>query len=378
MTTPEHAVDVGQRAVDRRAKRSRVLAVLDQRGADAVVLRSHAAVAWYLDGARTHVSLAGEPVAAVVVGRDGDELRVFENEADRLLAEELGGDAAAPAGEPAAGAATAERLAVVRVPWHEALVPTGLAAIDETDAAVELRAARASLLPGELARYRALCREVAEVLTDVANAVDSRDTEFDVAARLAAELVARGIDPLVTLVAGRSRLGHRHPLPTAWPLGDRAMLVICGRRHGLIANATRWVRWGEASREERDAERRILEVEAEFLGATRIGSTIGTAFEAGIAAYGRHGFAPEEWRRHHQGGAAGYAGRDPRATPAVAELVQRHQPFAWNPTAPGAKVEDTVLVADAGLEVLTVDARWPTVSVAGLERPIELDRVASG
>ena len=70
--------------VDRAVKRRRVLDVLDGRGADSVVLRSHTAVAWYLDGARTHVSLAGDPIAAVVVRRDGDELRVFDNEADRL------------------------------------------------------------------------------------------------------------------------------------------------------------------------------------------------------------------------------------------------------------------------------------------------------
>ena len=245
------------------------------------------------------------------------------------------------------------------------LVPADAADLDEADAASDLRAARASLLPAELARYRALCREVAEVLTDAATAARPDDAERDVAARLAADLVARGIDPLVTLVAGRSRLAHRHPLPTAAPIGDRAMLVVCGRRHGLIANATRWVRWG-ASATDADAERRILDVEAAFLAGTWVGATVGEAFAAGIAAYGRAGFDPGEWRRHHQGGAAGYAGRDPRGTPAVTDPVQVDQAFAWNPTAPGAKVEDTVLVRADGIEVLTVDPRWPTTRVAGL------------
>lgn len=70
-------------ATDRPAKRRRLLALLEHRGADSIVLRSHPAVAWYLDEARTHVSLAGDPVAAVVVHRNGDELRLFDNEADR-------------------------------------------------------------------------------------------------------------------------------------------------------------------------------------------------------------------------------------------------------------------------------------------------------
>jgi Xaa-Pro aminopeptidase len=355
----------GPSASDRRVKRERVLELLERHGADSILLRSHAAVAWYLDGARTHVSLAGDPVAAVVVSTAGDELRVFDNEADRLVAEELG-----PLGA----------FGVTRVPWHDALAPAGLAAIDEADAPAELRAARARLLPAELGRYRALCREVAEVLTDAASTADPAGTERDVAARLAADLTARGIDALVTLVAGRSRLAHRHPLPTTAPLGDRAMLVACGRRHGLIANATRWVRWAESpdAAAERDAERRILDVEAGFIGATRIGDTIGSAFELGIAAYGRHGFDAGEWRRHHQGGAAGYAGRDPRGMADVGDRIQVDHAFAWNPTAPGAKVEDTVLVREAGIEVLTVDPRWPTTRVAGLDRPLELDRVRLG
>ncbi len=338
-SAPEASVETSAEAsvVDRRVKRGRVLELLERAGADSIVLRSHTAVAWYLDGPRTHVSLVGDPIAAVVVRRSGDELRVFDNEADRLLAEEVG---------------SAATLDVVRVPWHEPLVPQGVAALDEADVAAELRAARASLLPAELARYRSLCREVAEALTDAATAADPNDAERDVAGRLAADLVGRGIDPLVTLVAGRSRLAHRHPLPTAAPLGDRAMLVVCGRRHGLIANATRWVRWGGAT--DADLERRIHAVEAEFLAGTRIGGTIAEAFRAGIGAYAVHGFEPEEWRRHHQGGATGYAGRDPRATAAVADRVQPDQAFAWNPTAPGAKVEDTVLVRQSGIEVLTL------------------------
>ena len=355
---PPEAGALAASVADRAVKRARVLDLLERRGATSIVLRTHTAVSWYLDGARTHVSLAGDPVAAVVVRRDGDELRVFANEADRLLEEEL---------------VSRERLDVVRVPWHDALASPGLAELDEAEVAADLRAARASLLPGELHRYRLLCREVAEVLTDAAAGAESTMTERQLGARLSTGLAARGIDPLVTLVAGRSRLAHRHPLPTGTALGDRAMLVVCGRRHGLIANATRWVRFGPAAEGESEAMRRILDVEADVFSATRPGTTLDDVFTAGVAAYARHGFDADEWRRHHQGGAAGYAGRDPRAVPGIDDLVHEGQAFAWNPTAPGAKVEDTVLSVAGGVEVLTVDPRWPTTSVAGLDRPLELD-----
>ena len=94
-------------ASDRVAKRERMLDLLDRLGVDSIVLRSHAAVSWYLDGARTHVSVAADPVMAVVVRRDGDELRIFENEADRVLGEELDRTLRAEGGAD---------LAVTRVP----------------------------------------------------------------------------------------------------------------------------------------------------------------------------------------------------------------------------------------------------------------------
>ncbi|WJM16227.1 M24 family metallopeptidase [Microbacterium arborescens] len=340
---------------EREVKRRRLVAVREDAGAAALVLTSHEALSWYLGGARTHVSLAGPPVLAVRVAEDGDTLFVSANEADRLIAEEL----------DAAGAAR-----VVRVPWYESVVARagagdgGDRVVGEAEVGVQLRAARAELVPEEVDRYRALGRDVAETLTDVAAGLSPATSERTAASALAAELVERGIDPLVLLVAGHARLPHRHPLPTEAALGDRAMLVVCGRRHGLIANATRWV--GAAGAD----DDRILAVEAAFFSATRPGTRLDEAFRAGCRGYAQAGFAPDEWERHHQGGPTGYAGRDPRATAETRDIVRSPHAFAWNPSAPGAKVEDTVLVSDAGVEVLTVDPRWPTTTVGGLARPV--------
>jgi Xaa-Pro aminopeptidase len=172
------------------------------------------------------------------------------------------------------------------------------------------------------------------------------------------------------LVSGEPRRAFRHPLPTAGPLGEWVMLVVCARRHGLIANATRWVRFTPPSSEQQDADRRIRAVETAFLGATRPGTTLGEVLAAGTAAYAEHGFAADEWTRHHQGGPTGYAGRDPVATPGSPLPVVTGQAFAWNPSGPGVKSEDTVLLGPGGLEVLTADGVWPTSpDPLGLPRP---------
>lgn len=335
-------------AADRAAKQERLEAVRRDAGGHPLVLSSHEALAWYLEGARTHVSLAGPPVLAVRVDDGGDTLFVGGNEADRLIAEELLPE-------------DAER--VVRVPWHRSVVEAAGVGLVEAEVAPALRAARASLLPAEADRYRALGRETAEVLTAVARELNASSTERSAAAALASGLAARGIDPLVILVAGEERLPHRHPLPADGVLGSRAMLVVCGRRHGLIANATRWV--GEAGAD----DDRILAVEAAFLAATRPGARLNDVFAAGTAGYAASGFDADEWTKHHQGGPTGYAGRDPRATTLTTDAVVSSHAFAWNPSAPGAKVEDTVLVTESGIEVLTVDPAWPTEEFAGLRRP---------
>ncbi|REJ07511.1 peptidase M24 [Microbacterium bovistercoris] len=317
------------------------------------MLTSHEAISWYLEGVRTHVSLAGPPVLAVRAADDGDTLFVAANEADRLIAEEL---------------LPEEAGRIVRVPWQ---LPPAVAAAEaggvaEADVAAPLRAARASLLPAERERYRMLGRETAEVLTDVLRDAQPAQSERALTGAVSGALAARGIDPLVVLVAGAGRVGYRHPLPTTAPLGERAMVVVCGRRHGLIANATRWV--GRAGAD----DERVLAVERAFLDASVPGIRLNEAFAAGIAGYAAQGFDAEEWRRHHQGGPTGYAGRDPRATSDTDDGIVDGQAFAWNPTVPGGKVEDTMVCDGDGWEVLTLDERWPTVEHAGLRRPVAM------
>jgi hypothetical protein len=76
-------------AADRAIKRRRVLDILDAREQDSLLLTTHTALTWYLDGSRVHISLAGDPIAAVLVDRDSDHLVTFNNEAGRIAAEDL-------------------------------------------------------------------------------------------------------------------------------------------------------------------------------------------------------------------------------------------------------------------------------------------------
>ena len=343
---------------EREDKRARVRALLAGAG-DAIALRDPANLAWYLGGARVQVvGGVSDPICEVTVGADDEELRTTAIEAPRLAAEEL--------------AADAPRLRAL--PWWEPLGPDAAASDrprpGERDVSAGLVVARSALVPDEIARFRVLARETSAATGAALRAAAPAETEFALAGRAARELLEREIEPVVLLVAGEERLPrHRHPLPTAAPLGARAMLVVCGRRHGLICSVTRMRAFTPLRPPERATYDGLLAVEACALDATRPGARIGDVVTAVAAAYPANGFAPDEWHQHHQGGPTGYAPRDYLASPATDALVLDRQAFAWNPSGGGFKVEDTVLAADAGLEVLSPDPEWPVVAAGGRQRP---------
>jgi antitoxin VapB len=102
-------------------------------------------------------------------------------------------------------------------------------------------------------------------------------------------------------------------------------------------------------------------VDLAFTYATKPGATAGDIFAAGAKAYADAGF-PGEWRLHHQGGAAGYAGREWTITPGGTQIVQESQSFAYNPSITGTKSEDTfVLRPDGTADFLSVTGQWPPV-----------------
>jgi Xaa-Pro aminopeptidase len=355
-------------------KRQRLEELRSKLGLDAILLRRTSNIAWASAGARFHIAVSEETgVGALLYDADGFHLLTNNIEEQRLLAEEL------PPGDWHAESR----------PWfgdwlNESLRSRGISRLGADvpiagaqTCATELALLRVPLLPPEIDRFRSLGRETGTALEAAARAVRRGDSEFEIASRISAELIARGIDPVVLVVAADRRVAEiRHPLPTHARVSERAMLVTCGRRDGLIASATRLVQLGHVPAELARRQEACARVDAAFIAATREGATAAEIFNAGAAAYAAEGF-DGEWKLHHQGGAAGYETRDWFGTPTGDQVVTTPQAFAWNPSITGTKVEDTVLVTPSGVEVLTATGDWPTVTVSAggltLERPTILE-----
>jgi Xaa-Pro aminopeptidase len=244
---------------------------------------------------------------------------------------------------------------------------------DEQPLPHSLRLRRMALQPAEQARYRALGRDAAEAISETLRAARPGWSEFELAGAGAQALMRRGIQPARVLAAGSRRLHlFRHPVPTAEPIGDFAMLSCSAQRHGLYANLTRFVRFGELTPDQRNEQLDLLRVEATALDAIRPGQSLAAVYHALDAAY-RHANRPEAIRSHHQGGITGYAARELIASPSAATGLEAGMALAFHPSFDGIKIEDTFLLGPDGLENLTLDPGWPTTTIGGRARPLWLE-----
>jgi antitoxin VapB len=212
-------------------------------------------------------------------------------------------------------------------------------------------------------RFRKLAGECVQAMDQAMRSIRPGQTEWQIAARLAMETETRGVQPVCLLVATDERIfSYRHPLPKDKTMEHYAMVVLCGRKWGLVCSLTRLVHFGPLSEEVRHKAKSVAQVDAVMIANTRPGRTLGEIFALGQAAYSRAGF-PDEWQMHHQGGSAGYEAREFVAVPGMDERVAAGQVYAWNPSIRGTKSEDTILVSDSGNEILTVIPGWPVVTV---------------
>ena len=366
--------DLAARRAEVAAKLEQVRALLSRRGVDALHLTSVANIGWLTAGAATAVDPTLETASfSLLVTRERSNVLTDPIEEPRLRDEER---------------LNALGLGLVIEPWyargHTLRLLTArrrLASDIPRDDAVNLNgdlvALRSQLCADEQARLRAGARLAASAMDEVARAVQPGMTELEAAALLEAASRRRGGAATVTLVGSDERIvRYRHPLPTTKRIERQVMLVLCLRSRGLISALTRTVYFGEPPDALRQLAAAVARVDAQVIAATRPGRTLGELFETLRAAYAREG-QPEAIEEHHQGGTIAYLGRETFARPGSLARVALGQAFAWNPSLRGVKSEDTLVLTEAGPEIITAIDGWPTLTVeteiGDIERPALLE-----
>jgi Xaa-Pro aminopeptidase len=363
MSGPERSAEVA-------AKLALLRACLDTTGAVAIWLRGVDWFAWVTAGGSSAVLHTVETgVAEVLVTRDDAVILTDEIEAARLREEEV------PAGFTFHITPWAQ--VELRARYVLGVAGDGLVLSDRPHGLEQplpnaLRQRRLVLADSEQARYRLLGRQAAEAMTETMRAARPEWTEYELAGAGAAALWRRGIHPALVLAAGERRLpAYRHPTPSHEPIGSRAMLVFCARRHGLYANLTRFVSFASLGSEAAD-QSALMEVEATGLATVMPGKSLSAVYHAFAAAY-KHADRQDAINEHHQGGITGYLAREIVATASTATELEEGMAFAFNPSFAGMKMEDTFLLGPQGLDNLTLDPQWPAVTVHGRQRPLWLE-----
>ena len=341
-------------------KTTRMRQLLAEKQLDALLLQRVSSIAWATCGADVHINTAASDGAcALLITPDQQFVITNSIEAARLENEEGLGE-------------QGWRFEVT--PWYgnenrlaeltngKRIGCDGLYAGGQNLSA-ELAWLRSQLTQPEAERFRSLGRLCAESMQEAIRAVQPGMTEFQIAGLLAGATESRGAQAVVNLIGTDERIfQYRHAIPTGKKLERYAMLVLCGRKWGLICSITRLVHFGPLSDEIEHKMKAVAAVDAAMIAATRPGNTLNGVFAEAQCAYAAQGY-PDEWQCHHQGGLAGYEAREITGTPTTGQSILMGQAFAWNPSIKGAKSEDTFLVGEQSNEIITVIEGWPMIEV---------------
>jgi Xaa-Pro aminopeptidase len=354
---------MADRADECRIKHQKLVDCLTDSGIDAVILTQRHNFAWYTAGALNHVSAGSATgVTSLYISRDR-VLAVTNNiEQPRIVDEELNElsiDTVAFDWHDSTAAASMWRELIGQQRVACDVAPcAGLDQIQPLDSKFDRL--RWTMLPSEINRYRQLGQEVATALESSCREARVGMSEHELASRVVAKLLARGIRCPVVLVAADDRVArYRHPIPTDRRFERYGMAVAGAERAGLIISNSRLFHFGPVPEDLRQRHKAVCQVDAAMISATRPGQSFGQVIQAAQQAYADAGFA-DEWRHHHQGGLTGYLGREVKPGPDDTNVVESNQVFAWNPTIAGVKSEDTILVGDQSNEILSYTGDWPT------------------
>jgi antitoxin VapB len=355
--------------VEVQTKLDRARQLMHEQQVGALWLRRADNVAWITGGVDTAVNTAEVlGVASVVI--TPQEATVWTNtiEAPRLINEDKIED---------------RGFKVRYAPWEKPL-PIELGSTLATDFPLqdaklvsgELQRVRSRLLPVEIARFRELGQLCAEAMDSSISLTSPGMTEWEIASVLAGETRHLGVNPIVVLIATDERIRqYRHPLPTDREMQDYAMLVLCGRKEGLVCSITRLIHFGPLPDDLRHKMHACAVVDAAMIAASLPGVALEQIFKITQNAYAQAGF-DGEWKLHHQGGTAAYGPRELLAVPGETFALAPGMVCAWNPSITGVKSEDTILVPEPGgaPEILTAIDGWPVkeIEINGqvIERPL--------
>lgn len=332
-----------------------------------VLLNSQHNFAWLSGGKSSGINLSTEVSACFLfVRRDGKKFVLASNiEMPRILSEEI----------------SSEDFEPIEYSWQEEKADPNLI-FEKTKSLLEtneqiasdsalhkeikptenlIAKCRYELTDLEIERFKSLGKDAGMALGNAIKIINPGETEFEIARKTRNELAKLNIESVVTLIAADQRIEkYRHPIPKENIWKKVLLIVVCAKRHGLIASLSRIICAGEIPDELKRKTETCGYIFAKILSETKREKTGAKIYKIASDAYAEKGFA-DEINKHHQGGAAGYKTRDWVIHPRSNETVFANQMFAFNPSITGAKAEETALLINDQTEIITATPDFPRI-----------------
>ncbi len=356
-------------------KTERLLVVLNGENFGGVLLNSQHNFAWLTAGGNNGVDLSRENgISSLLIRNDGKRFVIANRiEMPRMLAEEVSENDF----EPIIFDWQADKInGNFVLETAQSLLENGANLATDIFYNPNVRIiegliskCRAQFTSHEIERLQRLGKDAGEIIGGIYHKIEVGQSEIEIANVVRFELGKRNINSVVTLVAADERIAKfRHPIPTENVWKKTLMIVVCAKRDGLIVSLSRICSVGNVSDDLRKRTDAVAKVHAQMMHATRPNAVAKDIFEITKNAYSDVGFANEE-TKHHQGGASGYKTREWVAHSQSLEQVQLNQAFAWNPSIAGTKAEETFIVTENGIEVITTTSNFPKITsvIEGIE-----------
>ena len=223
----------------------------------------------------------------------------------------------------------------------------------------DLARLRIDLTKSEIDRIRKFCMDYSMFFTDFCLQLKPGFLEEEIAYDFTYRLLKKGIRVPVILVGSDERVfKYRHPVATSKKVEKYILLATVAERDGVNISVSRSVYFGKAPEDLNKRQEAVNYIEAIYCSKSKPGEKLKNILESGKEAY--KGVSYEnEWKNHTQGGIVAYQPREVLATESCDLQLSSNNLVSWNPTVPGAKAEDIILIKDNGAEQLSIDKRWP-------------------
>ncbi len=355
------------RLTDVNTKQARLIQLLDQESADAVLLQDPSNISWFAAGADIHRSASDLSATSVFVTRDArlfatnsiDSAQIFEREAFGL------------------GFQLKQRE------WfqpHDDLLQDlcrGRKVLSDagsdftTYAGKQIRSVRLPLTELEVQRLRTLSKVVIHSVESTARHVTTGKTEAEVAAEISHRLIKRTVAPVKISVAADGRNHrYRHWSFSEDPIQRYAVLSCTGRRWGLHVSVTRTVCLDSVPTQLWKDYQQALLVHATALYFTRHNERLCDVWKKVQRIYEKFGMT-DEWKQASQASVVGHSNREVQLTPESRFRLNCPVPVFWHPSVGSAMLGDTMLCLETANEHLTHSESWPKVAVKVKGRSVE-------